>query len=101
MSVNKPNKQTKDPDVWNAPPPIDKRSQLQQLKRVSKPASKNLSYNGRSGKAQGEARMNPKKTFLSARYPDGRGPDANLIEMLEREVMDKSPNVRFEDIADL
>ena len=34
-------------------------------------------------------------------YPDGVGPDTDLINMLEREVVDKSPNVMFDDIADL
>lgn len=34
-------------------------------------------------------------------YPDGIGPDADLINMLEREVLDKSPNVSFDDIAGL
>jgi katanin p60 ATPase-containing subunit A1 len=34
-------------------------------------------------------------------YPDGNGPDAELIEMLEREVVDTNPQVRFEDIAEL
>ena len=34
-------------------------------------------------------------------YPDGAGPDIDLIQMMEREVIDKSPNVSFDDIADL
>ena len=34
-------------------------------------------------------------------YPDGIGPDSDLIEMLEREVIDTNPCVRFEDIAEL
>jgi katanin p60 ATPase-containing subunit A1 len=34
-------------------------------------------------------------------YPDGIGPDSDLIEMLEREVVDKNPCVSFEDIAEL
>jgi len=41
------------------------------------------------------------KTFLEHHYPDGVGPDTDLINMLEREVVDKSPNVNFDDIADL
>jgi katanin p60 ATPase-containing subunit A1 len=40
-----------------------------------------------------------KKTFLNDRYPEGSGPDSNLIEMLEKEVLDKSPNIHFDDIA--
>jgi len=40
-------------------------------------------------------------TFMEFHYPDGVGPDTELIEMLERDVIDKSPNVHFDDIADL
>ena len=43
-----------------------------------------------------------KKTFLIERYPpNGVGPDSELIEMLEREVVDTNPCVKFEDIAEL
>ena len=41
-----------------------------------------------------------KSAFLLSHYPDGNGPDAELIEMLEREVVDINPNVKFEDIAE-
>ena len=34
-------------------------------------------------------------------YPDGTGPDSDLISMLERDVIDKNPNVSFDDIAEL
>lgn len=34
-------------------------------------------------------------------YPDGVGPDTELIQMLERDVLDKNPQVSFDDIADL
>ena len=45
----------------------------------------------------------PKSPFLLNRYPedDGNGPDTELIEMIEREVVDMNPNVNFEDIAEL
>ena len=46
----------------------------------------------------------PKKepeTFLEKCYPDGIGPDAELINMIERDVLDKNPQVSFDDIADL
>ncbi len=39
--------------------------------------------------------------FLLSVYPDGIGPDTDLIEMLEKEVVDTNPCVRFEDIAEL
>jgi len=34
-------------------------------------------------------------------YPDGVGPDSDLINKLERDMMDKNPNIKFEDIAEL
>lgn len=41
-------------------------------------------------------------TFLEHVYPDGGvGPDRELIEMLERDVLDKNPQVSFDDIAEL
>lgn len=40
-----------------------------------------------------------KKSFLKHCYPDESGPDAELIKMLEREVVDFSPNISFDDIA--
>ena len=45
----------------------------------------------------------PKSPFLMARYPEdnGNGPDTDLIEMVEREVVDINPNVNFDDIAKL
>ena len=42
-----------------------------------------------------------KISFLLSHYPDGNGPDSELIEMLEREVVDANPNVCFDGIAEL
>ena len=39
--------------------------------------------------------------FMQSVYPDGQGPDADLIRMLERDVIDKNPQVSFDDIAEL
>lgn len=41
------------------------------------------------------------KTYLASCYPDGAGPDADLINMLERDCIQKNPNVKFDDIAGL
>eukprot|EP00347_Sterkiella_histriomuscorum_P020741 403336650 len=41
------------------------------------------------------------QTYLEFCYPDGVGPDVDLIQMLEREVLDKNPQVQFDDIAEL
>jgi hypothetical protein len=48
-----------------------------------------------------EKEKESKSSFLLHCYPDGQGPDSELIEMLEREVVDTNPNVKFEDIAEL
>jgi katanin p60 ATPase-containing subunit A1 len=42
-----------------------------------------------------------KGTYMYSIYPDGVGPDTELVNMLERDVIDKNPNVSFDDIADL
>jgi hypothetical protein len=47
----------------------------------------------------------PKKekadTYMEHIYPDGVGPDVELINMIESQLLDKNPNVNFDDIADL
>ena len=57
--------------------------------------------NKKDGKGKDGKGDNGKSAFLLSRYPDGNGPDAELIEMLEREVVDANPNVSFDDIAEL
>jgi len=54
-------------------------------------------------KSNNQAKETPpnKSSFLLHCYPDGVGPDSELIEMLERDVVDTNPNVKFEDIAEL
>ena len=39
--------------------------------------------------------------FIDSIYPDGVGPDLDLIQALERDMVEKNPNVIFDDIADL
>lgn len=39
--------------------------------------------------------------FLLSVYPNGDGPDRELIQTLERDVIDRNPNVSFDDIASL
>lgn len=82
FSYNKSsNRPFKDPDVWDPPPQVQKNKEP--IKRISKNISNNQPYpaKGRKG-AQKGLDANGKKTFLSERYPDGNGPDTNLIEML-------------------
>ena len=62
--------------------------------------AQNGKKNNAAPKAGGEDR--PKaKTFLEHCYPDGVGPDVDLIAMMERDVLIKNPNVTFDDIAGL
>lgn len=58
--------------------------------------------NAKDPKADENKNKEPKgNTFLESVYPDGAGPDTDLIQALERDVMEKNPNVSFDDIADL
>ena len=41
------------------------------------------------------------KSFLYHCYPDGIGPDSELIQLLEKDVVELNPNITFEDIAEL
>lgn len=52
-------------------------------------------------KAGGGGNNGDESEFLLHCYPNGDGPDANLIRTLERDVIDKNPQVAFDDIADL
>ena len=62
-------------------------------------------YGNKGGNSNNKGKDNKNKdgksSFLLSRYPDGSGPDSELIEMLEREVVDTNPNVSFDDIAEL
>ena len=108
----------KDPDVWDPPPPKPKKDN----KNKGYNRERALNYNpkggngnagkGRSGSKgaqpkggkEGEEKKDPKEgksPFFLYHYPEGEGPDAELIEMVERDVMEKNPNVKFEDIAEL
>lgn len=82
FSYNKSNnKPFKDPDVWDPPPPVEKRQQP--VKRTSKNITHSPNYNIRNSKnlpgQKGKKGTDGKKGFLADRYPDGNGPDSNLI----------------------
>ncbi len=79
--------------VNNKGKPIQKNEKRVDSKKEIPNPKKNVAVAGKEGE---------KKTFLMERYPpNGVGPDSDLIEMLEREVVDTNPCVRFEDIAEL
>jgi katanin p60 ATPase-containing subunit A1 len=48
-----------------------------------------------------DAGKDGKKSFHDHCYPEGRGPDTYLILMLEKDVIDQNPSVKWDDIADL
>jgi katanin p60 ATPase-containing subunit A1 len=41
------------------------------------------------------------KTYAEFMYPDGIGPDTDLINMIEKDLLVENPNVNFDDIAEL
>jgi katanin p60 ATPase-containing subunit A1 len=109
----------KDPMVWDPPeikkkPIVSKPSNINnvnknnikkpEVKKVEKDDDKRRNYE-KPWKLPEEKKVankqENKSSFLLHCYPDGNGPDSELIEMLEREVVDTNPNVKFEDIADL
>jgi len=68
---------------------------------AKKPKNSEPVGNGLGDDERDEAGKPVKKNFLEHHYPDGAGPDIHLIEALERDCLDKNPNVSFEDIAGL
>lgn len=104
----KPRESERDPIDWGPRP------NMREEKKVPK-KSNNTSHqnnvNAKRGdyskpwqvpaKPQKEAAKDEKPTYLKSVYPDGNGPDAELISMLEREVIDFDLRVSFEDIAEL
>jgi len=65
--------------------------------------NKNKKTNNNDKKNSDNNNNTCKSPFLLSRYPsdNGKGPDSDLISMLEREVLETNPNVNFDDIAEL
>ena len=85
---------------WAVPPsakPKDKEKNIKSSKTLPRKKNGNNKDNKKINKGP------PKSPFLLNRYPEdeGYGPDTDLIEMVEREVVDMNPNVSFDDIAEL
>ena len=68
---------------------------------VGKGGKNNNINNNKNDKNKQPDPKSGKSDFFLHHYPEGEGPDGELIEMVEREVMEKNPNVKFEDIAEL
>ena len=81
------------------------------VNNVVKPKNNNKNNNNNNNKNNNNNNKNNnnnnnnnnKSPFLLSRYPNdnGCGPDTDLINMIEREVLEKNPNINFEDIAEL
>ena len=68
----------------------------------SKPWLQNMPSTGsNTGQRKGGGGASDDSPFLQSVYPDGKGPDIDLIRMLERDVIDRNPQVKFDDIAEL
>lgn len=117
----------KDPSVWDPPSPPARQAKAkpkqyqapapaQPQKRKVRPVKPTANSSAKpSTAAKGDKNRDyekpwlppPKKekkkadTFLEHCYPEGEGPDSDLIKMLERDVVSKNPNVHFDDIAEL
>lgn len=101
----------RDPDEWSPPPPKHN-SKARKARRSNnnnhnKGSSRNydkpwqVNNNGKKDKKKKSGSDGDESPFLLHCYPDGKGPDAELIKMLERDMLDRNPNVTFEDIASL
>ncbi|EGR29923.1 katanin p60 subunit a, putative [Ichthyophthirius multifiliis] len=112
----------RDPDVWEPParqaPQKPKTSAPQ--KKINNPQCNN-NQNNNNNKRRNYAKpwqnnavdnSNPKKhlidengekrkSFLNHCYPDGVGPDSDLVGMLEKEVVCFNPDISFDQIAEL
>ena len=111
----------KDPMVWDPPPTRPIRNQAPQKKlaksttqtrtsQAPRPQDKNQPRQERNYEkpwqlpkppAPEASNEPPKSRYLLKCYPDGNGPDADLINMIESSVISQNPNISFEDIAGL
>ena len=87
-------------------PPQQNAKKVSEAKSVEQKPVRNYEKAWRANAKDPKAEENKSKeakapTFLESVYPDGSGPDVDLIQALERDVVEKNPNVSFDDIADL
>ena len=110
-------KPKKDPDVWSPPKIKPKNNNInrgfdrERAKNYNPGGNKKGPSSNKGGANNNKGNNNNnndkkdpksgKSPFYLHHYPEGEGPDGELIEMVEREVMEKNPNVKFEDIAEL
>nr|GMD45578.1 katanin P60 ATPase-containing subunit A1 [Ipomoea batatas] len=90
-----------DPDVWRPPPSRDtttRRSAREQANSGVRASTTGKKGNGKSAKADS---VNGDSEDGKAKKVEYEGPDADLAAMLERDVLDSSPGVRWDDVAGL
>ncbi|CAM1295565.1 KATNA1 (predicted) [Pycnogonum litorale] len=109
----------RDPDVWPSPTPVEHKTgppvrtvrgqkresgSKSQASRPTRPGaeSKRRQEGKTSGKkeAKKDSGNSGKKEDEVKRF-DGTGYDNDLVEMLERDIVQKNPNIHWDDIADL
>ena len=88
---------------WAVPVSTKPKDNNNKIPKSSKNISRKRNSNGNNKEDKKLNKGPPKSPFLLNRYPEdqGYGPDTDLIEMVEREVVDMNPNVSFDDIAEL
>lgn len=119
-----PTRETRDPDVWPPPTPVERDNR--QAKQVSRPVVRNIRNDDRSNRPKGKVppAKQPNSKAAGNKAPvkakvdsgrkqkeekiddgepkfDGSGYDKDLIESLERDIVQKNPNVHWVDIAEL
>lgn len=110
---------TRDPDVWPPPTPVEQRpspnirgvqrpSQQQRAPqnngKVNRPsgnrAGPSAPQRGRGGPSREGGSAGQKKEGKEKKY-EPQGNEKELVEYLERDIVQKNPNVRWDDIASL
>mmetsp|Transcript_955 Transcript_955/g.2314 ORF Transcript_955/g.2314 Transcript_955/m.2314 type:complete len:522 (-) Transcript_955:4268-5833(-) len=72
-------------------------AQSDKARNYNKPWLKNARPEQEEVKKQGSEKL----SFMDFHYPDGQGPDVELIQMLESSVVVREIKVKFDDIAEL
>ena len=100
----------KDPMVWDPAPskPARKKKKAPRNSSVNRKMKKSNTrnydkpwLNGIKTEKEAREEEEKKSKFLYHHYPDGNGPDADLIKTIESSIMLSNPNVSFDDIAGL
>ena len=100
-NISQPQKPKQPPNKRNQlarqvkPEPKAEAKEGKVARNYEKPWLKNIKQEQEEPKKEG------RNGFLEHVYPDGAGPDTELITMLERDVVEKDPSVSFDDIAEL